>query len=101
MISTDCLDSACSDRPVPASQRLINLFDAAEDLGYAQLCLFEHATPGAVSSLRIWAELRGLCFETRSYTLPGGQTYFVSGVAAVRENGLLGAAIDVQHEVAR
>lgn len=80
-----------------ATQRLIDLFDAAEALGYSMLCLFEVSTPGAVDALITWAGMRGLSVVTRSITPPGSPTIYISGVEAHRGNGKLSAAIDVHH----
>lgn len=78
-----------------ATQRLIDLFDAAEALGYSMLTLFEASSPGATEALRLWAQLRGLEVAERSITPPGCPTVYITGVYANRGGGKLAAHIDV------
>lgn len=52
-----------SDELTP-QQRHYQLFDAVLVCRYSSLTLFE---PGAASSLRSWAQARGLLLEERSY----------------------------------
>jgi|SRR6187551_775119 len=81
-----------------ATQRLIDLFDAAETLGYSMLTLFEHSSPGACDALVRWAAIRGLSVHTRSITPPGSPTIYTTNVEAARGGGKLGVDISIHHD---
>jgi hypothetical protein len=81
-----------------ATQRLIDLFDAAAGQGYSHITLFERTSPGARDALFTWATLHGYSIRERTISTPG-QSQILLTACDVVVNGALGPSIAIQAEV--